>query len=475
MPPILTQSITDSISEFSRLESILTILDSVPDTVASPWAVLLVCFRDDPEQLPALDEYEDLFTATGTGRMNMVDYFSDMSHRKVDLSGSRVFGWFRLPANRADYVGNVYPQPPGKLNRDGLLSLAWQVAGAAGDTQVNFPDFAGTVVCSYGGTDLCGWVGGMAALCDSNSLSPSLLGQEMGHGYGLDHARADGSEADYQDPWDVMSTMAWPNMQADSATWGPQTIGPGLNAWCMRSRSWLDETRVWKNTSTVGTTATVELRPLHRHDLPGLVAAEIGQYLVEFRVPELWDAAIPQACVLVHRFANNHSYLMANADGVQALTEGTRFDMGSPVGPHYGVEVLSIDEHNHKAKLRITFLPAYKPPGLVGPAIGAVEAGADRSIIVVGGRPSAGEPGGERGIIVVGGRPYTVDAVGPMADLLSHLATYLSHDSGADVAAARRLRRAALGNVVESAIALHAQEERVSEPPPGYSTGFGPG
>src|SRR3954464_5916144 len=85
----------------------------------------------------------------------------------------------------------------------------------------------------------------------------------MGHGYGLDHARVDGSEADYPDPWDVMSTMAWP-------------------------------------------------------------------YLVEFRVPELWDAAIPHACVLVHRFASNHSYLMANADGVQALTEGQQLNVGDP-------------------------------------------------------------------------------------------------------------------------------------------------
>ena len=48
---------------------------------------------------------------------------------------------------RGDYVGNVYPQPDGKLNRNGLLDAAKAAATAA-----------------------------------------KVLGQEMDHGYGLDHA-----------------------------------------------------------------------------------------------------------------------------------------------------------------------------------------------------------------------------------------------------------------------------------------------
>jgi len=156
-----------------------------------------VCFKDDPADpdLPAVDHYEKLFTAAGAGTLNMVEFFADMSHGKLDLSGSKVFGWFRLPATRASYVGNVYPQPAGKLNRNGLLDLAWHTAQAKG---VNLSNFAGVCVSGYGSVDLCGWVGGMAALCDSNTLQPSLLGQEMGHGYGLDHARQEGSTADYQ-------------------------------------------------------------------------------------------------------------------------------------------------------------------------------------------------------------------------------------------------------------------------------------
>jgi hypothetical protein len=160
-------------------------------------------------------------------------------------------------------------------------------------------DFAGVVVSGVGTLDLCGWIGGMAALCDSFSLTPSLLGQEMGHGYGLDHARLQGSNADYQDPWDVMSTAAWPGMQASHPEFG--IVGPGLNAWNMRGRGWLDESRVW-TVPAPSWDETVQLRPLHRTDLSGFLAAQIGEYLVGFRVPERWDAAIPRACILVHRF-----------------------------------------------------------------------------------------------------------------------------------------------------------------------------
>ena len=57
------------------------------------------------------------------------------------------FGWYRLDRPRGDYVGNVYPQPDGKLNRNGLLDAAKAAATAA-----------------------------------------KAPGQEMGHSYGLDHA-----------------------------------------------------------------------------------------------------------------------------------------------------------------------------------------------------------------------------------------------------------------------------------------------
>jgi hypothetical protein len=141
-------------------------------------------------------------------------------------------------------------------------------------------------------------------------------------------------------------------------------IGPGLNAWNMRSQDWLDESRVWKG----GGDETIKLRPHVRRDLPGFLAADLlGEFLVEFRVPQGWDGGIPRPAVLVHRFEDGHSYLMHSNSGSLDLVAGDSFgdaDPGSsPISPFSTfrrVDVLSIDAPGEEATLRIR---CYKPIG----------------------------------------------------------------------------------------------------------------
>jgi hypothetical protein len=419
-------------------------------TMQSNWAILRVQFSDDKDtDWPPASKYDDLFTSAGSGKMGLVDFFSDMSHGQLDLSGSKVFGPYKIPYKRSDYVGRWVPNPPaGKVNADGLFSVAKSFATNAG---VNLNDYAGVIATFIGHVDLFGWIGGMAAFCDSFSLDVSGLPQEIGHGYGLNHSRALGSVQDYNDPWDVMSTynahMA-PNKEFT-------LVGPGLNAWNMRSRGWLDETRVYIAT-TIDTIVT--LRPLHRRDLPGYLAAQVGEYLVEFRVPQRWDAAIPRACVLVHSFWDNHSYLVTSQNGNQDFVKGDKFIFIRPEYQFSGsVEVISIDVPNLTATVRLTQEHTLPPnPVTVGQILGgvAIDAG---------------------GVIVVGGKVIPVPPRGPELGLLQGVARYLDVTISANnVQAALADRRAGLQAIVRTAIDLHKQAMPTSETPPGYPASISP-
>src|SRR6516164_4331698 len=140
----------------------------------------------------------------------------------------------------------------------------------------------------------------------------------------------------------------------------------------MRSRGWLDETRVWSGPDG-GFDETVTLRPLVRRDLPGYLAAEIpGGYLVEFRVRDGWDGAIPRAAVLVHRFDGGHSYLMPSNMGTSDLVAGDSFGDPRPANPpplkslfnsFERVDVLAIDAGAQQATIRLRYRPAARVPG----------------------------------------------------------------------------------------------------------------
>jgi hypothetical protein len=411
---------------------------------ASNWAVLRCKFADDTTTPLADSHYQRLFTAAGNGSFNMVDFFSTMSHGNLDLGGSQIFGWFTLPIDKAAYVGNA-AAGPGQYDRNALVALCESTAASNG---VNLGAFNGTLVTMNGSVDLFGYVGGMAAFCDSNSLSPSPLGQEMGHGYGLDHARKEGSTADYQDPWDVMSVYA--AFMAPSPEWG--TIGPGLNAWCMRSRSWLDEARVWKPAPGGFRDVAVDLRPLHRRDLPGFLAAGLGPYLIEYRPAQGWDAAFPRSAVFVHTFADNHSYIQPAAAGNYDLQAGDVFEWGVEsfiYGSWTRVEVVAIDDASLTASLRLSYRPTSRLPWneIVGQIIGGVS--------VDGG-----------GGIIVGGVFHPIPPWGPENEIITQLASYISAAEISDVGLRAQVRQSALNLIGEVVSARSAQLNPIRSPAP---------
>src|SRR5690242_20288083 len=77
--------------------------------VSTPWAILLCKFKGDTSGPPHPRKfYEDSFASVGT--QGMVDFFRDMSHGMLDLSGSQIFppdgwgdGWFTLLHSKAEF------------------------------------------------------------------------------------------------------------------------------------------------------------------------------------------------------------------------------------------------------------------------------------------------------------------------------------------------------------------------------------
>jgi hypothetical protein len=158
--------------------------------IDSHWAVLLCKFSEDNSSTLPISHYKDLFTGQGTGTFNMTDCFSDMSHGLMDLTKSQVFGPFSIPIkNKAEYdrfdaKHAADPSIPG--SRQHIMDVGRQTAAS---NNIDPTKFAGLVVCINGPVDFFGALGGMTAVFDSvNGLRPSVMGQETGHGYGLDHS-----------------------------------------------------------------------------------------------------------------------------------------------------------------------------------------------------------------------------------------------------------------------------------------------
>ena len=395
-------------------------------TLQTPWAILLCRWSDMLKVTKKRNFFEQMFTASGRGTDNMVDFFDVMSHGKIDIGGSQVFGWLTLPKKRSDYTGSgANPQ-----GRHELISWAKQ---AATDVGINLNNFFNVVICMNAtptlGTDLFGGRGGV--VCDTNTLHGSAIGQEMGHGYGLDHSREDGSTVDYRDRWDVMST--W-----DSCFMQPHPdyvlIGPGLNAANMAGRGWLDESRVWTSGSTSYNTS-ITLRPLHRPDLPGYLAARLGGYFVEFRLKDRWDAAIPRSAVLIHRFDDNRSYLMSANDGQQDLIAGNTFgdSLPGPFDIFTNFTRLVVDEINEAGRYARINVQHRAVVMNAGPGM------------LFGG---VGEDGG--GILVLGGK---IIRIPPRSPLIQVLEQVLIHEMSSMASAQVResLQRGALESIKDIA------------------------
>jgi hypothetical protein len=372
--------------------------------ISAPTAFLLVKFKGSPNEPMTKAAAERMFTAAGNGTMNVVDWFDDNCHGNVNMQGNAVFGWLSLSDTLADYNAK---RADGSYARTAIIDLARAAAAAA---KVDLSKFAIVVAVTNEGVDLFGGSG--FACCNAVTagvpfwavqVAPSVLCQEMIHGMGVyEHTRRHGSDDDYTDPYDVMSMFAaWPGQHPNNPN---LPVGPGLNAAFMQRCGWLDPTR--------GTTGGlgVNLRPLHRRDLPGPLYAFVGgTYYVEYRPSRRWDTGFASV-VLVHYIRNNTSYLAAELRaGSPAFTWG---DPKTPFEAYGSITVDAIDDRSETATISTFFRPA-RPIPSAGPAFSLF----------------ASELAGGAGIAIVGGKIVKIPPNSPALGLLEAAAAVVNAEA----------------------------------------------
>lgn len=358
--------------------------------VATPWAILLCRFTDDgndpavttladlfvqwrtrfgdawlADNLTAdaehdsrtiLELYQLFFTITGLFTFNLVRYVDEMSHGRVYIGDSRVFPCvLDLSVAQSVALADSYVAQFGWAGggREYQADL-FRRAKMALDQQhhVDWHNFAGVVLSlqnedggGQGYSSIDGGPGIFMGIKFLRNDGTMAWGHELGHGVGLSHSMRDGDPTDARDPWDIMSARRV-SSAADPHYGGR---GPGMNAGNMRALQWLDESRVWRGPVNGEFSEVVQLRPLHKRNLSGYLAAELpgtgshNPYLVEFRVPDEWDAGIGYPCVIVHRNDSQQSYIMPGTNRNQSVL-GPGGHMVSGTGPFSSVRVVDIDQ-----------------------------------------------------------------------------------------------------------------------------------
>jgi M6 family metalloprotease-like protein len=361
-------------------------------------AILLLRITGSPD-LPTREYAEQLFTGAGRGSRNLVDYYDAMSHGRLDIGPSQVFGWMDYGHSVQDLadVWNTAKSTKKKELTDAGVSDADAEEAAerlANATRRDTIKKWGREAAVQSGIDLSGFqvtvyvfntpidyfgsygeavVNWNAEAPDTFSLDLTGVSHETGHALGLaSHSRLENSAEEYGDPWDIMSAydgvMRHDSGGEPDSTHPYFSFGPGLNAANMDLVDWLDESRVFTGS---GSLLSFRLRPLHERNLSGWLAARIPvgleTLLVEFRMDDGWDAGIPDPCILLHRLSTHPTdgrpcseLLLADAkaepDPRAELRDGESFETGDsadPFGFFARVTVTRIDVANREALIDV--------------------------------------------------------------------------------------------------------------------------
>lgn len=220
LPPTGVVSIVALNNRFSPNPrgSVRALLDKMFDGADKlAWAVILCRFKGEPadpaRESPVARFYRDAFTPRAGG---LVEYWRDASLGKVDISGSRVFGWIEVDLQRSKAnVGSgatrstLVDAAVTAAKRDGLDPVTgffsqisvyienWSVDGVPLGLDWSDPTWG-----QY-------WIDGSTDSRGKVTLTPphdgNITAHEMGHGFGMNHDIGADLVTEYLDPCCILS------------------------------------------------------------------------------------------------------------------------------------------------------------------------------------------------------------------------------------------------------------------------------
>lgn len=297
------------------------------------WATILCRFGDATGVTPEPDTFfDDLMTF-------MDDYWRELSYDNINLTGSDVAGWYDMAQARAAYLDDPTTHFAGHTLNFGEIA---QDCAAAADADLNFPDFDGINFIFNQDLDCCSWGGSITLNLDGMMKTYSstwmatwgwgnqdVLGQEMGHGFGLPHSSGPYT-ATYDSRWDVMSSGgSCGSPDADFGCVGVHTVGFHKDAlgWIPGSRRYL---------ATTDPDQLVFLERLAEPGPGGYLVAQIpiggsatNFYTVEARKLVGYDVEVPAEAVVMHRVDTTLGDRNAQVVDVDAVPNTSPNDAGA--------------------------------------------------------------------------------------------------------------------------------------------------
>ncbi|TDF59518.1 hypothetical protein [Cupriavidus sp. L7L] len=298
-----------------------------------PWSVILCRFKGDPADASREGFAERFFHEAFTpGTGGLIEYWHEVSHGGVDVTGSRVFGWVETDIRRIDAGG---------IGRAALIDAGIRAAQARGDDPLT--GFHSQIVVytrnwakdgAPPGADWRNpewapfWIDGSAdgrgRVCLTPPFDGNITAHEMGHGFGMHHDVGPGltTASDYSDPACILSQNGAFIQPRWNVAFGPAVCLPHMvqKNWLPPGRLFIDDGN-WMRAGI-----TLPLAPISRPGaranlgikLRNVRANPAWDYYLEYCLPEGWNRGVPGGpYLLIRRMVNipgageRPAYLMA--------------------------------------------------------------------------------------------------------------------------------------------------------------------